>query len=667
MKKILRLLLILSIFIGSSFMFAACDGDIILVTGVDLYTNEIYADVNEKIDLSYKVYPNNATNKKVTFWSTDENIASVDANGKVTVKDFGEASIVVRSVDGGFEDYCKIITNIDPEEIEWDTTDKLTAVSETGYSATASMALNQVMKLKINYLIDDVISDEVTNKKVVFTSSNNTNIQVINESEGIIKAVNNEILQGDRAYSDITATLETTDGTLAITCRVYINEYSSLDHLYINYKNGDMQVLDQRNGAETIYLTSNGDSVEFYAYLTNPAGVVKTDYDMSIVSSRDDIFTVDILSVVNGIYKFRLTPQDIEETATLYVRTTCSNENGKTIRCNVNVTVQAEIKSAKASATNRKDGDMEVLLNGEIFGIDLTYFDELGNKIDGAVRNIYFDPLDLTISQYISNYGNNQFKVKAVPASVNQVCQLTGYFYVENVETSEKITFEYKFYLRNSLESLIVSEVAKEPNGEIPSTGVSAVTMTVGGSSTLYAYATTYDFALSEPATVSFRLEDDSIISVVSTVANQYVITSKAGDEGVAKIWFVATDGLFSIEYEVTVYVVGSIAEVNFYEGYETSGGLIGKIDDTYTVASGTAVLRLYLKVEALNPDVVIECEGSIALQSEDGTICELLVASNTKTIRYIEIDLSEFTSGDSITVSANRVFASKSIVIEIA
>lgn len=665
MKKILRLLLIFSIFVGSSLLFSGCNDDIILVTGVDLYTNEIYADVNETIDLSYKVYPNNATNQKVTFWSTDENIASVDDAGKVTVKALGEASIVVRSVDGGYEDYCKIVTNIDPDEIKWDTTDKLTAVEETGYSATASMALNQVMKLKINYLIDDAISDKVTNKNVVFTSSNASNIQVINDREGIIKAVNNEILQGERAYSDITATLQTTDGTLAITCRVYINEYSSLENLHIKYKNGDMPVLNQRNGTETIYLTSGGDAVEFYAYLTNSAGVVKTDYDMSILPGNETYFTVQLLSSEKGIYKFKITPNDNEGPGTLYIRTTCSDENGKTIRCNINVVVQAEIKSAKATATARKDGTTEVLLNGEIFSIGLTYFDELGNKIEGAVRDIYFDQLSPSISQYVSNYGNNQFKVKAVPA-VNTLCHLTGYFYVDNVETSEKIAFTYSFYLRNSLESLIVSETAKVVGGEIPNKGVSTVTMPVGGNAVLYAYATTYDFAMSEPAKVSFKLEDDSIISVVSTGANEYTITSKAGEQGVAKIWFTATDGLFSIEYEVTVYVVESVATIGFYENCDTNGNLQDKIDTSYSVAAGTSTLRLYIQVESSGSDFVIENESSIALKSADGTIGEVLKKSNTKVVRYIDIDLTGFTSGDSITVVAERVLASSSIIIEI-
>lgn len=664
MRNFFKLVLALGVFVCSSILFSACGSDdIILVTGVDLYTNEIYADVNQSIDLSYKVYPNNATNQKVTFWSTDESIASVDDAGKVTVKSYGEASIVVRSVDGGYEDYCKIITNIDPDQIEWDTSDKLTPVTGTTYSATASMALNQVMKLKVNYLLDGSISDAVTNRNVVFTSSNASNIQVINDREGIIKAVNNEILEGERAFSDITATITTTTGRLSITCRVFINEFSSLENLNIKYKNGDKQVLNQRNGSETIYLTSSGDAVEFYAYLTNMSQTVKTDYDMTITSSDDALFSVQLLSETDGIYKFKLIPMDNEGTGSLYIRTTCSNENGKSIRCNVNVVVQAEIKSATATATTRKAESTEVLLNGEIFSIGLTYFDESGNKIEGAERDIYFDALSTSVSPYISNYGNNQFKVKAVPA--NQVlCQITGYVYVENVESSEKVCFTYQFYLKNSLESLIVSKTPKSGTGTLPSAGVSNVTLPMGGSSTLYAYATTYDFTKTEPASVKYRLENDSIISVTSGTDNSYLIQANAGVQGIATVVFYATDGIYTIEYEVTVYVVQSVATIKLYSECDASGNLTNQITDSFSVASGTSSLRLYFEVSALGSEYIIECESNIGVASSDGTIGELVVGSgaDTKIVRYIDINLADFETQKAITLTAQRVLAETTI-----
>lgn len=675
MKRFFKLLSIIGLFLCSSLIMTGCDDDLILVTGVDLYTNEIFIDVNESVDLSYKVYPSNATNKKVTFWSTDENIASVDENGKVTLKNNGEASIIIRSVDGGYEDYCKIATNIDPDAIGWDTSDKLSSVSGQTYSATGSMALNQIMKLKLNYFIDGEESDKVTNKKVKFTSSNTSNIQVINETEGIIKAVNNQILTGDKAYSDITATITTMEGSLTTTCRIYINEYSSLNHLYLNYKNGNTPVLSQRNGSETIYLTSGSGSVEYYTYITNMSDVVKTDYDLTVESSDSNLFTVTDFVNDEGIYGFKLTPSAQNEgTGALYIRSTCSDENGKTIRCSVNVTVQAKINSVVASATPRIDGGVEVLQNGEIFSIDLTYKKAGGDVIEGATRDIYFDNLEdidvnlgngqkSKLSNFIADYGNNQFKVKQVPADPTQKFKLTGYIYAENIEGSEMIPFTYEFYLRNSLDGIVVTNEPKAPADPIPNKGISSITLTCGGTAELYAYATTYDYSKTEPAIVTALVSDENLIGIMPG-ANTNLFGVIGLEEGVATITFVASDGIVEVRYDVTVYVVPSVATINLY-GTQSNGVLSEVIDKDATEYQTSAnELKLYVELQA-NDGYEIECPEGVKLTVDGATIRDII--ENSKVIREITIDLSQLSSGQSkqITIVSERFLVSRTITIK--
>ena len=649
----------------SSLVFTGCDDDLILVTGVDLYTNEIHANVNDSVDLSYKVYPSNASNKKVTFWSTDDNIASVDENGKVTIKSTGEASIVVRSVDGGYEDYCKIVTNIDPDKLSWDYGEKIIEAKEPEYSATTSMALNQVMKLKVRFLLDGVESDLVTNRDVVFTSSNPRNIQVINEKEGIIKACHDAIVEGERAFSDITATLKTKNGELKTTCRVYINKCSSQEYLFVQYQDGGTNVLSERNGSEIIYLTSSGSSVDFYTFITNETNEILDDYDIEISNGAQPgstpLFTVQILSSENGITKFRLTPSEDEGTGTLYIKTTCSDESGKTIRANVNVTIQAEIKSAEATATNRNDGGIEVLLSGEIFSIGLEYFDaEVGGKlIEGAKRDIYFEELNDTTAQYVSYYGNNQFKIKKVPSNPKSRFVINGYIYVENVDSSARINFEYEFYIRNALESLMVSTEPREGNESITSIGISDVTLQVGGIQKLYAYATTYDFSMTEPARVSMTCEDEALVSAQTDGGNMFMIEAlKLGD---SVLIFRATDGIETIEYRVQVHVVTEIAKIEFYENY--NNGFEDRIDDTYTTSEDTVII--YLAVVPLN-DNIIENESNILLSSSVGTIKTLVDVINLRVYRCIEIDVSSLSSGQTlqVEVSGERILTEKTLEI---
>ena len=79
---------------------------IVPVNGVSLNYNELELSVGGSEDLIAKVLPTNATNKEVIWSTTDEEVASVDENGKITALKVGETMIIVTTVDGGYKDYC---------------------------------------------------------------------------------------------------------------------------------------------------------------------------------------------------------------------------------------------------------------------------------------------------------------------------------------------------------------------------------------------------------------------------------------------------------------------------------------------------------------------------------------------------------------------------------
>lgn len=81
---------------------------IIPVNGVSLNYNELELSVGDSENLIANVLPTNATNKEVTWSTTDDEVASVDENGKVTALKVGETMIIVTTVDGGYKDYCII-------------------------------------------------------------------------------------------------------------------------------------------------------------------------------------------------------------------------------------------------------------------------------------------------------------------------------------------------------------------------------------------------------------------------------------------------------------------------------------------------------------------------------------------------------------------------------
>lgn len=70
----------------------------------------------ETLQLTAAVLPANATNKNVTWNSSDETVATVDANGLVTAVSNGTATITVTTEDGGFTATCTVTVKIPEKE-----------------------------------------------------------------------------------------------------------------------------------------------------------------------------------------------------------------------------------------------------------------------------------------------------------------------------------------------------------------------------------------------------------------------------------------------------------------------------------------------------------------------------------------------------------------------
>lgn len=62
----------------------------------------------------WSVSPNNATDKSVTFTSSDTSVATVSSTGVVTANAVGSAVITVKTTDGNYTDICNVdVTNDD--------------------------------------------------------------------------------------------------------------------------------------------------------------------------------------------------------------------------------------------------------------------------------------------------------------------------------------------------------------------------------------------------------------------------------------------------------------------------------------------------------------------------------------------------------------------------
>ncbi|MBF7126596.1 Ig-like domain-containing protein [Pediococcus pentosaceus] len=82
--------------------------DTVAVTGVTVDPTTANIEVGKTTKLAATVVPDNATNKSVTYKSSNEKIATVAENGTVTAVAEGSADITITTADGGFNASCAV-------------------------------------------------------------------------------------------------------------------------------------------------------------------------------------------------------------------------------------------------------------------------------------------------------------------------------------------------------------------------------------------------------------------------------------------------------------------------------------------------------------------------------------------------------------------------------
>jgi len=99
------------------FATVSCNKDV-PVTSVTLEPETLTLAIDGTATLTATVHPNNATNKAVNWTSSNAEVATV-ANGTVTAKAAGTATITVATKDGGYMAVCTVtVTPKDPEDPE---------------------------------------------------------------------------------------------------------------------------------------------------------------------------------------------------------------------------------------------------------------------------------------------------------------------------------------------------------------------------------------------------------------------------------------------------------------------------------------------------------------------------------------------------------------------
>ena len=261
------------------------------VTGLELGENVIEIAVGEEYEMEVNVLPKTATNKNVTWKSSNEEVFTVDEEGEIEGIGGGVAVLTCTSEEGSFMDFC-VVTVI--EEV------------------TTVQLNNNFYKLGLNstyQLIATVSGEKATNKQVEWSSSDPDIVSV--DDKGRIKGL-------QLGYATITC--EATDGSGASdicevrVCKLVTN--IQLDVSYITLIQGKSYELhatvepDDATYPDPIWTSDNPEIA-----IVSPKGVITalTPGNTMIHATADDSGEVSALCYVNVIKPVMATSISVSE------------------------------------------------------------------------------------------------------------------------------------------------------------------------------------------------------------------------------------------------------------------------------------------------------------------------------------------------------------------
>lgn len=284
--------------------------DVINVKSISMnkYSTSIIEGESEK--LSYTIMPSNADNKKVTWKSSNINVATVDDNGLVTAQKEGTALISVVTDDGKITSSCtvsvakkvvnvsSITLNKNSVDLKAGTTERLT------YSLSPSNATNQKVRWTSS---DDSIASISEDGVISAKSGGNVRISIITDDGGHIASCDvnvSEILVTELSLNKSNFQMEK-NSTVKIGCSVQPSDATDKE---ITWSSSDTKIatVDQSGNVKGISYgmatitaknkkSNKSKSVKIYVAPTNKL--------IDIRNSKYNVFQHNIGTLEGNYYK----------------------------------------------------------------------------------------------------------------------------------------------------------------------------------------------------------------------------------------------------------------------------------------------------------------------------------------------------------------------------
>ena len=142
------------------------------VQGISLnHDAKTFTKAGETLQLTATIYPDSATNKTVTWKSSDEKVATVDESGLVTAVGNGTANITATTEDGNYTATCKVTVEIPELTLSLDKSELTLTQTEEQQKLTATVSDPEE---KVTWLSSDPFVATVTRDGTVTAIANGT-------------------------------------------------------------------------------------------------------------------------------------------------------------------------------------------------------------------------------------------------------------------------------------------------------------------------------------------------------------------------------------------------------------------------------------------------------------------------------------------------------------
>ena len=331
----------------------------VLVTGISLNNSNLSLYTGKTATLTATVTPENATNKAVTWKSSDDTIATVDNNGKVTAVKEGTATITATATDGsGVYATCTVTVNQSTYSISADTTAIDFGSAYTSYTQPAAKTVtitntgNQTLTLNqpaptVSFEVGTLTKTQLAaGEKATFTVQPKAGLSV-------------------GTYSENITVTGTNIAPLSITVTFTVMRYSS-GGSSTPTKTPSQQATDKIESAK------DGSTVE----IKLSTGSTKLDKEVFEELAGRDV-TLEI-SLSNGV-TWTVNGQDIPENADLTDLDLGVTLDASTIPVSVVNTITGAVDTIQISL--KHDGE---------FGFTMTLSAPLGKTNAGYWANLYY-------------------------------------------------------------------------------------------------------------------------------------------------------------------------------------------------------------------------------------------------------------------------------------